>query len=63
MTDPALTRPQREVLSLLRAEPDMWHAPTHKGRFAYPFLVRRGLAERSPDRLYRAVKVREERDG
>lgn len=59
MTDPVLTRPQRDVLNLLRAEPDTWHAPTRKGRIAYPFLVRRGLAERSPDGLYRAVKVRE----
>lgn len=58
-TDPVLTRPQRDVLNLLRAEPDVWHAPTHRGRIAYPFLVRRGLAERSPDGLYRAVKVTE----
>lgn len=62
-TDPVLTRPQRDVLNLLRADPDVWHAPTHKGRIAYPFLVRRGLAERSPDGLYRAVEVREEHDG
>lgn len=63
MTDLTLTRPQRDVLNLLRAEPDVWHAPTHKGRIAYPFLVRRGLAERSPDGLYRAVKVREGDNG
>lgn len=63
MTEPALTRPQRDVLNLLRAKPDVWHAPTHRNRIAYPFLVRRGLAERSPDGLYRAIKVREERDG
>lgn len=63
MTDPALTRPQRDALNLLRAEPDVWHAPTRKGWIAYPFLVHRGLAERSPDGLYRAVKVREGEDG
>ncbi|QEH97330.1 hypothetical protein [Gluconobacter thailandicus] len=62
MTDPVLTRPQRDVLNALQAQPDVWHAPDKRNRYVYPALIRLGLVERSPDGLYRAVKVREERD-
>lgn len=59
MTEPVLTRPQRDVLNALKAQPDVWHAPDKRNRYAYQPLMRLGLVERSPDGLYRAVKVKE----
>ena len=59
MTEPVLTRPQRDVLNALQAHPDVWHAPDKRNRYAYPALMRLGLVERSPDGLYRALKVKE----
>ncbi|MBS1021918.1 hypothetical protein JK207_07715 [Gluconobacter cerinus] len=59
MTEPVLSRPQRDVLNALQAQPDVWHAPDKRNRYAYQPLMRLGLVERSPDGLYRAVKVKE----
>ena len=59
MTEPVLTRPQRDVLNALQEHPDVWHAPDKRNRYAYQPLMRLSLVERSPDGLYRAVKVTE----
>ena len=58
MSEPVLTRPQRGVLNALQAQPDVWHAPDKRNRYAYQPLMRLGLGERSQDGLYRAVKVK-----